>query len=163
MVDRAAYFPSLVERGETFVAYLYDGYWIDIGAPDKYTQVHRDIMDGRFLRRRFWTSRRHERWSRRPPASQGRGDHRRSLLHRPRRGRRKGRARGPVLGDRSPDTIDEGASIEGAILWPNCHVGRDALVHNAILGRDCQLGRGARVTGGTVLGDHSMLTDYTRT
>jgi mannose-1-phosphate guanylyltransferase len=43
-----SYFPSLIERGETFVAYLYDGYWIDIGTPEKYTQVHRDIMDGRF-------------------------------------------------------------------------------------------------------------------
>ena len=43
-----SYFPSLVERGETFVGYVYDGYWIDIGTPEKYTQVHRDIMDGRF-------------------------------------------------------------------------------------------------------------------
>src|SRR5919198_3519517 len=43
-----SYFPSLVERHETFVAYIYQGYWIDIGTPEKYTQVHRDIMDGRF-------------------------------------------------------------------------------------------------------------------
>src|SRR5918995_1811745 len=43
-----SYFPSLVERGETFVAYVYDGYWIDIGTPEKYMQVHRDIMDGRY-------------------------------------------------------------------------------------------------------------------
>src|SRR6187431_39977 len=43
-----SYFPSLIERGEIFVAYLYDGYWIDIGTPEKYIQVHRDIMDGRF-------------------------------------------------------------------------------------------------------------------
>ena len=43
-----SYFPSLIERGETFVAYVYDGYWIDIGTPEKYLQVHRDIMDGRF-------------------------------------------------------------------------------------------------------------------
>ena len=28
-----SYFPSLIERGETFVAYVYDGYWIDIGTP----------------------------------------------------------------------------------------------------------------------------------
>src|ERR687887_743469 len=41
-----SFFPSLVERGETFVAYVYDGYWIDIGTPAKYLQVHRDIMDG---------------------------------------------------------------------------------------------------------------------
>ena len=43
-----SFFPSLIERGETFVAYVYDGYWIDIGTPAKYLQVHRDIMDGRY-------------------------------------------------------------------------------------------------------------------
>ena len=45
----ASYFPSLIERRETFVAYVYRGYWIDIGTPEKYMQVHRDIMDGRFV------------------------------------------------------------------------------------------------------------------
>src|SRR5205823_14214928 len=43
-----SFFPSLVERSETFVAYVYKGYWIDIGTPEKYMQVHRDIMDRRF-------------------------------------------------------------------------------------------------------------------
>src|SRR5215472_4302186 len=43
-----SFFPSLIERGETFVAYVYRGYWIDIGTPEKYAQVHRDIMDGRY-------------------------------------------------------------------------------------------------------------------
>src|SRR4029078_4442039 len=43
-----SFFPSLVEGGWTFVAYVHDGYWIDIGTPAKYLQVHRDIMDGRY-------------------------------------------------------------------------------------------------------------------
>src|ERR1700754_5002755 len=44
-----SFFPSLIERQETFVAYVYRGYWIDIGTPEKYTQVHRDIMDGHYV------------------------------------------------------------------------------------------------------------------
>src|SRR5215212_1873188 len=44
-----SFFPSLIERHETFVAYIYRGYWIDIGTPEKYTQVHRDIMDGHYV------------------------------------------------------------------------------------------------------------------
>ena len=43
-----AYFPSLIERGESFHAYIDCGYWIDIGTPEKYVQVHRDMFDGRF-------------------------------------------------------------------------------------------------------------------
>jgi NDP-sugar pyrophosphorylase family protein len=158
-----AYFPSLVERGETFVAYLYDGYWIDIGAPDKYTQVHRDIMDGRFVAAPF------------VDAAAGR-----VLISAAARVADGATISGPcfidddvvvgksarvgpysVIGRQC--TVGEGASIEGAILWPNCHVGRDASVHEALIGRDCRLGNGVRVTGGTVLGDHSILTDFTRT
>ena len=44
-----AYFPSLVERGEPFFAYVDRGYWIDIGTPEKYVQVHRDMFDGKFV------------------------------------------------------------------------------------------------------------------
>src|SRR6476620_7468577 len=43
-----SFFPSLIDRDEAFVAYVYRGYWIDIGTPEKYMQVHRDIMDGRY-------------------------------------------------------------------------------------------------------------------
>src|SRR3954468_13570474 len=43
-----SFFPSLIERYETFVAYVYRGYWIDIGTPEKYVQVHQDIMDRRY-------------------------------------------------------------------------------------------------------------------
>src|SRR3954468_22612256 len=43
-----SFFPSLIERQETFVAHIDHGYWIDIGTPGKYLQVHRDIMDGRY-------------------------------------------------------------------------------------------------------------------
>src|SRR4030095_11329868 len=43
-----SFFPSFIERGETFVAAVYRDYWIDIGTPEKYMQVHRDIMDGRY-------------------------------------------------------------------------------------------------------------------
>src|SRR5258707_11696814 len=40
-----SFFPSLIERRETFIGYVYRGYWIHIGTPEKYMQVHRDIMD----------------------------------------------------------------------------------------------------------------------
>src|SRR6476661_8014680 len=34
-----SFFPSLIERADTFVAYVYRGYWIDIGTPEKYQQI----------------------------------------------------------------------------------------------------------------------------
>src|SRR6266849_3283407 len=44
-----SFFPSLIDRHEIFVAYVYRGYWIDIGTPEKYIQVHRDILDAKYI------------------------------------------------------------------------------------------------------------------
>jgi NDP-sugar pyrophosphorylase family protein len=157
------YFPSLVERGETFVAYNYRGYWIDIGTPEKYSEVHRDIMEGRFAAKPFLDG------------LQGRA------LVSPRAMIAPGatvtgpcfidedvvveaRARvGPhaVIGRQT--RIETGATVENAVLWSGCQIGQDVSLKDALLGRHCRVGRGARLTAGTVLGDETLLTDFTRT
>ena len=58
--------------------------------------------------------------------------------------------------------IDEEASIERAIIWPNCRVGGHAVIHDAIIGRNCHVGRNVSVGGGAVLGDRTTLTDFSR-
>ena len=87
-----SFFPSLIERGETFVAYVYRGYWIDIGTPEKYMQVHRDIMDGhlpaaRAVRRRAGARRgsRPTRASRKARSSRGRASSTKAWSSRPAR------------------------------------------------------------------------------
>ena len=121
-----SYFPSLIERGETFVAYVYDGYWIDIGTPEKYTQVHRDIMDGRYAAAPFAGLRGAARSDCRRRADRG-GRHvegpcfiDEGVLD---QGRRADR---PVLGHRPADAGGRGRSHRGAIIWPNCRIGREA-------------------------------------
>ena len=157
-----SYFPSLVERRETFVAYIYDGYWIDIGTPEKYTQVHRDIMDGRYATAPFLNLP-VPRTSVAPDARVEDG----ATVEGPcfidegvliRSGARVGPY--SVIGRQTQ--VEEDASIEGAILWPNCRVSREASVRNAILGRHCHLGRSVSVNDGAVLGDRTALTDYTQ-
>ena len=157
-----SYFPSLVERQETFVAYVYDGYWIDIGTPEKYTQVHRDIMDGRFAAGPFLGMA--------PPRASIAADVRieeGAVVEGPcfidegvliKAGARVGPY--SVIGRQTQ--IEEGAVVEGAILWPNCRVGRDAVVRDAIVGRNCHVGRSVTVNPGAVLGDRTALTDFTR-
>ena len=156
-----SYFPSLIERGETFVAYVHDGYWIDIGTPTKYLEVHRDIMDGRYRRPRSPASRR--RRSSRPTP----GSRRASSCTGPAsstKGRWSRRARTilpySVIGRQTH--VDEGAHIEGAIIWPNGWIGREATVRGAILGRNCHIGRNAVVDSPAVLGDKTVITDYSR-
>jgi len=39
-------FPLLLDQGEPIYAYPSTGYWIDIGTPEKYLQLHRDLLNG---------------------------------------------------------------------------------------------------------------------
>lgn len=159
-VERS-YFPSLIERGETFVGYIYDGYWIDIGTPEKYTQVHRDIMDGRYATGPFrdaagraWVA---------PDARIEDG----AIVEGPcfidegvvvKAGARI--APYSVLGRQTQ--VEEHAVVDGAVVWPNCRIGEHATVGSAIIGRNCHIGRHVTLATGAVLGDKTTLTDYSR-
>ncbi len=155
-----SFFPSLVEQGETFVAHVMSGYWIDIGTPAKYLQVHRDIMDGRYPAPPFAGAARDLSWVS-PLAKVEPG----AVVQGPcfvdegvviRTGARV--LPYSVVGRQC--VVDEGALIEGAIVWPNGRIGRDAVVRGSILGRHCHIGRNAVVDGQAVLGDKSVVTDY---
>jgi mannose-1-phosphate guanylyltransferase len=157
-----SFFPSFIEGGETFVAYPYDGYWIDIGTPEKYRQVHRDIMDGRYQ-----TS---------PFAGQPAGHVFRADDVRVEEGAaiegpafldegvvvRAGARVGPysVLGRGCQ--IETDARVDGAIFWANGRVGQEAVVADALAGRNVHVGRGATVGAGAVLGDKTTLTDFSK-
>ncbi len=154
------YFPSLVEQKETFVAYIYRGYWIDIGTPEKYRQAHRDIMDGRFTA---------------PPFAEKAGVAHISPDARIEEGAildapcfvdagaviKSGARIGPhsVIGRHCH--IGERAVVDGAILWPHTWVDSEARIGAAIAGRHCHFGRNVEI-GDALLGDKSAVTDYSR-
>jgi mannose-1-phosphate guanylyltransferase len=155
-----SFFPSLIERGETFVAYVYDGYWIDIGTPAKYLQVHRDIMDGRYSAPPFngassaWTS---------PGARIETG----AEIHSPcfiDEGAvvKSGAKILPYAVIGRQTHVEEGAVIDGSIVWPNGWIGSEASLKGSILGRNCHVGRNAIIESAAVLGDKTVITDYSR-
>jgi NDP-sugar pyrophosphorylase family protein len=155
-----SFFPSLIERGETFVASVYDGYWIDIGTPAKYLQVHRDIMDGHYQAPPFMGSAASMVWVS-PDAKVEPGVE----LHGPcfvdegvvlKAGARV--LPYSVIGRQSH--VDEGAVIDGSIIWPNGWIGREAVVRGSILGRNCHVGRNATINSPALLGDKTVITDY---
>jgi NDP-sugar pyrophosphorylase family protein len=157
-----SYFPSLIEREETFVAYVYDGYWIDIGTPAKYRQVHRDIMDHRYTAAPFRDAGPGHSWI--SPAARVEAG---AAVEGPcfiddgvlvKAGARIGPY--SVVGRQTQ--VDEKAVVDGAIIWPNCRIGGEAVVRDAIVGRNCHVGRNVIVDGGAVLGDKTSLTDFTR-
>jgi NDP-sugar pyrophosphorylase family protein len=161
-----SFFPSLIERHETFIAYIYRGYWIDIGTPEKYIQVHRDIMDGRFVHSGL------------PFSSSGSNGHK-ALISPQARLEEGVKIDGPCFVDEGAVIktgarigpyavvgrqchIEEHAVVERTILWANTRVSQEAVVKGSILGRHAHIGRNAIVDDGVVLGDKSVVTDYSR-
>ena len=156
-----SFFPSLIERHESFVAYVYRGYWIDIGTPEKYMQVHRDIMDGRYRAAPFA------------------GEQAKVCVTAGARVEEGVTLEGPCFIDEDAIVktgarigpysvvgrqchIEEHAVVEHAIVWANTRVSQDAVVRRSIVGRHCHIGRNALVEGGAILGDKSVVTDYSR-
>jgi NDP-sugar pyrophosphorylase family protein len=155
------YFPSLVERGETFVAYVDRGYWIDIGTPEKYLGVHRDIFAGRCPLGPAGIA------SGQPVVSPEAKIEAGAVLDGPcfvdAGAHVKAGARIDALSviGRSV-VVEEDARVRGAIVWPNSRIGRDAVVDGALIGRGCHVGREARVGPTAILGDKTALTDFTQ-
>ena len=132
------------------------------GRPRSTRQVHRDIMDGRFRAAPF-TGLAAPRTAVAPDVRVEEG----ATIEGPcfidegvliKAGARVGPY--SVIGRQTQ--IEEEATIDHAIIWPNCRVGGSAVIHNAIVGRQCHVGRSATVNGGAVLGDKTTLTDFSR-
>ena len=52
--------------------------------------------------------------------------------------------------------------MERAIVWANTRISQDAIVRDSILGRHCHIGRSALVENDVVLGDKSVVTDFSK-
>jgi NDP-sugar pyrophosphorylase family protein len=156
------YFPSLVERQEPFFAYIDRGYWIDIGTPEKYVQVHRDMFDGKFTGGSFATVNRAQPIVA-PDARIEEGARLEAPCFVDSGAQIK---KGAVIGHNAVIgrgvVVEDGARVANSIIWPNSRIGEHAVVEDAILARNCHVGRSCIVRRDAVLGDKTVLTDFTR-
>jgi len=156
------YFPSLVERREPFFAYVDRGYWIDIGTPEKYIQAHRDMFDGRFAGGLFAKADRHA-----PIVADDARIEDGARLTAPcfvdsGAQIKAGAAIGPYAVIGRNVIVEEETEVTASIIWPNSRIGQHAVVDGAIVGRNCHVGRYVALRGSAVLGDKTLLTEYTK-
>lgn len=153
------FFPELLRRGDLVRAHVHPGYWIDIGTPAKYLQVHRDVLQGQFPVEFGVASARGGRVGAnveidagaelRPPFFVGPGCR---------------IAAGAVVGPNAVLVSDvrlaAQARVEASVLWTDCAVGEDAIVDGALLASGVKVGRHALVGPGMVLGEGTIVSDY---
>jgi len=155
------FFPSLLERGDRVLGPVHEGYWIDIGTPQKYLQVHRDILARRFPveldgepRGGGWI---HadaivaKQAVLEAPFYVGPGCQVEPAAH-----------LGPDAVLVSDVTVAPGARVRDSVIWRGGRVGPDAEVAGSLVGLGVVLGRKSRLEG-ALLGEGSVLSDYSRT
>ncbi len=149
-------FPDLLKRGEAFYAHIPTRtYWIDIGTPERYLQVHDDLLANRVGRIHL-----KDRKGQFDAATVAEIDDL-SMVGDDCQIKPGAQIINSVLGQGC--FVEERARVENCVIWPHTRIGTTAQLNGAIVGRGCHIGRSAVVRPGTVLGDKTSLTDYTLT
>ncbi|MDP3878738.1 MAG: NDP-sugar synthase [Dehalococcoidales bacterium] len=144
-------FPRLLTGHQPVYAFLSSAYWIDIGTPEKYLQLHRDLLSGKCRNCLLAPT---------EEVTIGENSH----IH------PSARIRGPVIigadctiGENvalnGPLAIGDGAIIredsiiEDSVIWQNSRLGARVSLKSSILADNCHLNEGSSAEN-VVLGDN---------
>jgi mannose-1-phosphate guanylyltransferase len=136
-------FPKLLARNEPVYAFPSSSYWIDIGTPDKYLQVHSDLLSGK-VRGYESSAQLQGKVLIGEGCSIGAG----------------AKITGPaVLG---PGTIvAEEAVIQECVIWQNTKIGRKVNLNQCLIANGCTFEEGSAAEN-SVIGDHITITRNTK-
>jgi len=144
-------FPQLLAQGKPIYAYSGPAYWIDIGTPEKYLQLHHDLLSGKI-----------SRYTPTPGKEVLVGEQ--SCVHPAARitGQvvigancsigSNTRLTGPVVIGHGC-TILEGSVIKSSIIWRNTQIGPRAHLKDSIVADNCRINSDSIIEG-AVLGDN---------
>jgi NDP-sugar pyrophosphorylase family protein len=156
------FFPELVRQGEPFYSFIHDGYWLDIGTSVKYLQAHRDILGG--LVRSFSGYRRKGAGLWRAPGARTGSRftlHGEAMLGPKAAIGRDVRFSGTVvLGPNAK--IGDNVSLDDCVLWGGVEIREGAKLRGCVLGDGVRIGRHAHLAGHVVLGEQSVIPEYSR-
>ena len=147
-------FPRLVGRG--LYGLRLDGYWRDIGTPERYLQASWDILTG------VVETEVANRMNGDGLAVHERAEvDARAELEAPALVESGSRVAAAVVGPRAivgnGCEVANGARIRGSVLHERCRVGKAAVIDDAILGAGVAVGEGAAVGGGSVIGEGARI------
>jgi mannose-1-phosphate guanylyltransferase len=147
-------FPQMLIDGKLVYAYPSNNYWMDTGTPEKYLQLHRDLLsdqcDGYSVETDVITG----AGCKIHPSVQFSS---RIIIGDNCSIARGVRISGPVV--IGPNcTIREDAVIADSVIWHNVNIGQRAIIKSSILADNCKIGDDSFLID-AVLGDHVTFSD----
>jgi NDP-sugar pyrophosphorylase family protein len=147
-------FPAMLSEGARIYAHLSRAYWQDIGSPQKYLEAHYGIISGRVKLPSYpQKSCPPNHWEKKQVQIDAYSILDGGCMIKP-----GVIIENSVLGEEC--RIEEGALIKDSVIWSGTRIRPNARIERAIIGRQCHIGEGARVRPGSVLGDKTVVTDY---
>jgi len=146
-------FPTLLEHKDKVLSFISSNYWIDIGTPQKYLEVHHDILSHKFASPRVAKSALD-----RATLPAGTVVDEKSLIDQDVTIREGVKIENSVIGKNCK--IDVGVHIVDSVLWSGTTIDADARIAGSLIGKGCYIGRSANLRSGVVLGDKSVVTDF---
>jgi NDP-sugar pyrophosphorylase family protein len=135
-------FPRLLEAGEAFYGYTWRGYWRDVGSAPSYWQANMDVLAGRV-----------KLLDKLPADALSVVDPSCTL-----------KAGVQIINSVVSRNcyIEERARIENSVIRGGTRIGPQATIAGAVVGKGCHIGRAVTVAGNAVLGDKSVVADYSQ-
>lgn len=147
-------FPQLLERGEPFYAYTWRGYWRDIGTASSYLQANMDVLAGKVNLLDRLPVERGEKFDESAEID------RTSIVDPSCTVKAGAQIINSVIGRNS--YVEERARVENCIVRGGSRIGAGAMLKGMVTGRSCHIGRSVTSAGGAVLGDKSVITDFSQ-
>lgn len=149
-------FPQLLAKGVPIYGFPSHAYWMDIGTPEKYLQLHHELLREKSTAA-LCSQIRDKAIS--PvafihPTAEIEG----SVIIGSGCSIGSGvRIKGPAVIGEGSKILDQ-ATIEGAVLWRNVQVGKQAILKDCIIGDNSLIGDGNFIAQGSVIGDNVIIT-----
>ena len=145
-------FPDLLNRKEQFHSFVaYNNYWLDIGTPQRYLQAHQDLMSGKI---KNFTVTKNSGFK---LADSAEIDEISCIAD--------GciieagvKITNSILG--KDVIIEKDTIIQNSVVWSGTKVFEQASIIDSIIGSNCQIGKNVCVTNGSVLGDATIISDF---
>ncbi|QQS32603.1 MAG: NDP-sugar synthase [Acidobacteriota bacterium] len=149
-------FPEILKKRLAFYAFFFKKeYWKDIGTPESYWRAHMDMLEGKLARLRE-----DDAGPDAPDVATHASVDKASVIGKNCTVKPGAVVVNSVLGEGV--LVEERAVVENAVIWPYTRISVAAEIRDSVIGKSCHVGRNASVSSGSVIGDKSTLTDYTR-